>query len=60
MFSFGVPFYNSAFMRRTGVQTTFMIYAAAELVTFIPIVALIMKGMHWRDSLGGPRWNLDL
>jgi len=37
-----------------------MIYAAAELVTFIPIVALIMKGMHWRDSLGGPGWNLDL
>jgi hypothetical protein len=47
-------------MRRTGVQTTFVIYAAAELATFIPVVALIVKGMHWRDRLGGPGWNLDL
>jgi hypothetical protein len=60
MFCFGLPFYNSVFMHRLGVQTAFVVYAAAELASFIPIVALIMKGTQWRDSLGGPDWNLDL
>jgi hypothetical protein len=60
MFSFGVPFYNPAFTRRIGVQTAFVVYAAAELASFVPVVVLIMKGTQWRDRLGGPDWNLDL
>lgn len=60
MFSFALPWYNFIFMHKVSVQTAFLVYAAAELASFVPIVVLILKGADWRDRLGTPGWNLDL
>jgi MFS family permease len=60
MFSFALPWYNFVFIHKVSVQTAFLVYAAAELASFVPIVVLILKGADWRDRLGTPGWNLDL
>jgi len=59
-FSFALPFYNFYFISKFGVQTAFLVYSIVELACFIPMIVLIFKGASWRDTYGGPDWNLDL
>jgi hypothetical protein len=60
IFCFCVGFYAVPFALKFGLQTAWIVFAIIELVCYIPMIVLIWKGADWRDTFGGPDWNLDL
>ncbi|KAF2434454.1 MFS general substrate transporter [Tothia fuscella] len=60
IFCFCVGFYAIPFAWRFGLQTAWITFAIVEILCFLPIIPLIMKGAEWRELFLPPDWNLDL
>jgi hypothetical protein len=39
---------------------SWMVFALVEVLCFLPIIALLIKGAEWREMFLAPDWNLDL
>jgi hypothetical protein len=60
IFCFCVGFYAIPFAWRFGLQTAWMVFAVVEILCFLPIIPLMIKGAEWRELFLPPDWNLDL
>jgi len=60
IFCFFVSFYAIPFAWRFGLQTSWIVFAIVEILCFLPIIPLMIKGAEWREIFLPPDWNLDL
>ncbi|RFU29413.1 hypothetical protein B7463_g6927, partial [Scytalidium lignicola] len=58
IFSFYVSFYLHKYTERVGYAWAYGIYAILSCVLFLPIIALMRWGGHWRKQLGSPGTDL--
>jgi multidrug resistance protein len=60
IFCFFVGFYAIPFAWKFGLQMAWTVFAIVEILCFLPIIPLMIKGAEWRELFLPPDWNLDL
>ncbi|GLB37958.1 putative major facilitator superfamily protein [Lyophyllum shimeji] len=55
IFGLTLGFYSIPFGERVGFQWSFTVFTAICIATFLPIVALMLKGEQWRRRIGDPK-----
>ncbi|RDB25095.1 hypothetical protein Hypma_007426 [Hypsizygus marmoreus] len=55
IFGLTLGFYSIPFGREIGFQWSFTVFAGICILTFLPIVALMLRGEHWRKRVDKPK-----